>query len=239
MSYIQDIKGLSQNDHVVVVCDKCESKHSMLFISACRSLKKNSGQHICKSCKAKSAVKPQNTKEYWTPEKRAKLGESISNSTKYHEAISNRDTAGDKNGMFGKKASIETKAKMSKSRIGKTGCHATAWKGGKNRLLVRVKGYCNKVFHWYKRIYERDGYKCVKCGKGGVLDAHHIDPISQVVKRLCAGIDFENDNIKFEWLIKQPEIIDKELINGITLCRACHSKEHIAWGSHTARVIMK
>ena len=44
--------------------------------------------------------------------------------------------------------------------------------------------------------YDRDGYKCVECGKSTGIEAHHI----------VAGIE--------------------ELDNLITLCHACHKRRH-------------
>lgn len=39
-----------------------------------------------------------------------------------------------------------------------------------------------------------------------------------------------------DWLIVQPEIVDNELKNGITLCRKCHKEIHKNWGSHEPQV---
>jgi len=208
----------------------------MLLISARRSWDRNDKRHVCISCKAKSVVKPQNRRGYWTTEKRIAHGESIRSSPSYYEAIANRDTSGKNNGMFGKRLSVETRAKMSRSRTGKTGANATAWKGGKGRLVVRVKGYCHRVLHWYARVYERDRYRCTACGSKTDLDAHHVDPISSIIKRLCAGLTFTDGDAQFSWLIQQPEIIDAELRNGKTLCRKCHKQEHAGWGSHDPKV---
>ena len=47
-----------------------------------------------------------------------------------------------------------------------------------------------------EEAYERDGYKCVDCGKTKGIEAHHIIP----------------------------EI--EELNNLVTLCHACHKKRH-------------
>lgn len=59
---------------------------------------------------------------------------------------------------------------------------------------------------WRTAVYERDGYKCQKCGRpggsGNVLNAHHIKP----------------------WA-KYPEL-RFELSNGMTLCSdPCHKEE--------------
>lgn len=51
---------------------------------------------------------------------------------------------------------------------------------------------------WRKKVFKRDGYKCIDCGKGGYLEPHHIIPLKENLK--------EAFNIN----------------NGITLCRPCH-----------------
>ena len=56
---------------------------------------------------------------------------------------------------------------------------------------------------WRKAVFERDSYKCQKCGKiGGKLNAHHIKPFS-----LYPDLRFDIDN-------------------GITLCKECHIELH-------------
>lgn len=55
-----------------------------------------------------------------------------------------------------------------------------------------------------ERVYERDGYACRRCGSTVALVAHHID---------WSG---------------QSETPNQELDNLLTLCRACHAKEHHA-----------
>jgi len=134
--------------------------------------------------------------------------------------------------MFGKKLSAETRAKMSKSRTGKLGPEATGWKGGKLSLCRRVKLGIHRRYQWYKRVYERDGWKCVNCGSKEKLDAHHVRPISKLIRELTKGATFESDEAKIEWLLTRPEIRDDELKNGMTLCRNCHKMEHNNWGSH-------
>lgn len=54
-----------------------------------------------------------------------------------------------------------------------------------------------------KRVFERDNYTCMNCGKvGGNLNAHHIKPFSVYPK------------LRFE------------LSNGLTLCKSCHINLH-------------
>ena len=151
---------------------------------------------------------------------------------RHNEAISVRDQSGENNGMFGKTHSATTIAKMSKSRTGKIGKNATAWKGGATSFTKRVKGLIQTRYDWFSRIFQRDNYKCMWCGSTEQLDAHHIDPIVKIIKRITEGTFFQNEDEKLEWVIRHPDIEDKLLTNGITLCRLCHKKAHSNWGSH-------
>ena len=65
--------------------------------------------------------------------------------------------------------------------------------------------FASKV--WRKAVYLRDGYNCRACGShGGDLNAHHLDAYDTY-----EGTRFSVDN-------------------GVTLCAACHTKFHIAYG---------
>jgi predicted phage replisome organizer len=55
---------------------------------------------------------------------------------------------------------------------------------------------------WRKDVYERDGYKCQKCGTMKELQAHHIE----------------------HW--KNNKDLRYDVNNGITLCRRCHLEAH-------------
>ncbi len=229
--------GKKSLDKIHCSCDVC----GRVFLRTLKQIRlarrKRGNTDVCWSCSAKMAVKPQNTKGYWTKERRKSHGKSVRRSSAYYEALKTRNTV---NGMKGKKHSVKTKRLMSASRRGKFGIRATAWKGGRTSLNVRVKGYCHKTLGWYRRVFERDGFACVWCGgrqkKGNKIDAHHIEPISKIIKRLLAGRTFCNDDERLAWLISCPEIVDADLKNGITLCRKCHKKEHKRWGSHYAAV---
>ena len=53
-----------------------------------------------------------------------------------------------------------------------------------------------------KSVLSRDGWKCTKCGSRKNLDIHHVTPKSEGGKH--------------------------RMENLITLCKACHNKEHAA-----------
>jgi len=218
---------------MIVTCDTCKTPSEVLKISYGRNLKRNDGLFICRSCCCKQNLRPQNKKDYWTdPAIKAKHSKAIKASEAYYDALPKRRLKGEQNGMFGKKHTKETKEKMSLSRTGKFGINATGWKGGKMSLTKRVKGVIHRTHDWYRRVYKRDKWKCQKCGDAATLDAHHIKPIVVIIKELVSNQKFMSEEEKFNWLILQPEIIDKNLKNGITLCRDCHKKEHKTWGSH-------
>ena len=233
MTFITDESKCSwqSKEMVSLFCDECEQEFELLYKSAKKNEKKNNGKHICSKCKG-IPLKPQNQVDYWTKGKRQKISSSLKASKKYQSSILHRDTSGKNNGMYGKKLSDESKKKMSLSRTGKTGSNATAWKGGKSSLTKRVKGIIHRQYHWYESVFRRDGWKCTQCGSSKELDAHHVEPMVGIIKRLCENKCFNSKDVKFEWLIQQPDVIDSELKNGKTLCRSCHKKTHQNWGSH-------
>ena len=51
------------------------------------------------------------------------------------------------------------------------------------------------------QVFERDGWRCTRCGKAGRLEAHHVIPL------IHGGTRYELSNIR-------------------TLCRACHIAHH-------------
>ncbi len=60
---------------------------------------------------------------------------------------------------------------------------------------------------WRRKVFQRDGYTCRKCGQtGGYLNAHHIKSFARY-KKLRFRVD-----------------------NGITLCKECHNKFHAIYG---------
>lgn len=225
MTYLQDLKGVSVRDPVKLECDGCGKHYSILYGSAKKTFKKN-GRHSCYSCA------PHNSKAFWTEERKIRHGQSVKSSDAYYAAIPHRELSGEKNGMYGRKHTKSTRKKMSKARIGKLGPNATAWKGGKLSLTRRVKGVIHHRFNWYFKVFQRDSFKCVECGSKTKLDAHHIEPVVNIIRRLCEGRTFDTDEQKIEWLVAQPDIRDRKLNNGKTLCRVCHKQEHKNWGSH-------
>ncbi len=219
---------------VNVVCDECGKSFERYKKYLARSRQKNNGKDRCRSCSAKAHPKKQNTKEYWAnPEVKKQHSERIKSSATYYEGIKNRpDSSGENNSFFGHKHTAETRALFSQQRRGRIGANATAWKGGKLSVNARVKFY---VFRqgWYRRVFERDSFKCTQCGSNKKIDAHHKVAISKLIKQALIGKHFETDDEKYLYLITQEDILDRLLENGVTLCRECHRKIHgYKWGSH-------
>lgn len=132
---------------------------------------------------------------------------------------------GNKN-CLGREVSKETRDKMSKAHKGMKkpwSIPPSIWRGQEGEKNPNWKGgitpYFRKIRNslkwkiWRKVIFTQNNYTCQKCsarsGKqyDGVvyLEAHHIIPVCKLIKT------------KFEKYIF-------DIRNGITLCKACHSK---------------
>lgn len=99
---------------------------------------------------------------------------------------------GENNPMYGRKASLETRLKMSKSSRGEK---AWNWKGG----IGRDKHGGWEYKQWRSDIFTRDNWTCQTCKRRGVyLEAHHIKSYAKY------------PNLRYE------------LNNGVSLCRECH-----------------
>lgn len=228
-----DINNLPVKLKVDVICDDC-SKDYTRQIKGIKLTRKKYNRDVCTVCAYKIAAskRPQNSKIFWTDDKKKQHGEHIKVNENYINGLKTReDNSGENNPMFGKKHKIETKQKMSVSRTGKIGENATAWKGGINTLTNRVKGFQYRN-DWYGAIYARDFYKCVKCSSKTKIEVHHIKPMYVIVNEIKNN--FKTEDETYSHLINMP--INIELDNGITLCRECHKKEHVNWGSHNPKV---
>lgn len=79
------------------------------------------------------------------------------------------------------------------------------WQGGINDVNDSIRKSW-KYKEWRNAVYQRDGFKCRKCGDNGILNAHHILNFSTY------------EDLRFD--------ID----NGITLCKDCHREFHKMYG---------
>lgn len=117
--------------------------------------------------------------------------------------IADRDIKGEKNSMYGKHHSKETKKKM---RLKKIKSHTPLYKQIRNST---------KSDQWSRDVLKRDEYTCQECNRrGGYLEAHHIVGFKELFKEF---------KIKsFEQAMETKELWS--LNNGITLCQSCHKK---------------
>jgi len=76
---------------------------------------------------------------------------------------------------------------------------------------------------WRTRVFNRDGFRCVECGRNGELHADHV--------RQFAIILIENDVNSIDDALKCVPLWD--INNGRTLCVPCH-KETATYGNHGA-----
>jgi hypothetical protein len=222
------------NQKVDFQCDECEAtftRTKKLALVGRRQWQKD----LCRSCAARNASigRAQNTSAFWDQDRKRVHGETMKQSDAYYDAIRHRDQTGERNGMYGKTHTPETKTKMSRSRTGKLGENATAWKGGHQSVAKRVKRALQRRHQWFTRVLARANHQCELCGEKA-LDAHHLEPIITIIRRVCEIVAFENDDAKVEWLMSLPEIVDHDLKNGQALCRGCHQKAHTNWGSRVA-----
>lgn len=219
------------SDTITIQCDDCAMQYQRtLKVANASRTKRKSAQDFCPSCSRRigATKRPQNSKAFWDDNRC---------SDKYYEAIANRPSiAGEANHMYGKKHTQETRAKMSVSRTGKTGENATAWKGGKWSFNRRIKSAIQRRWKWFSRVFERDDSTCQHCGATKRLDAHHIDPISCIIKRIREANPSLDEATLYEVVVNHPEVRDSDLANGITLCRECHRKQHPNWGSHEQQI---
>lgn len=124
----------------------------------------------------------------------------------------------------------EARAKRAASQRGKFGAEAHAWKGGAQSLNVIVKKAVYRRHGWAKKIYERDGWKCVKCESTDRLDAHHTTPFSVLLKNITVP-DHLAEGEMINWPADHPTLVSAD---GMTDTASCHRAVHANWGSHYA-----
>ena len=108
--------------------------------------------------------------------------------------------------MLGKRASAETKARMSLAHCGEKN---HKWRGGITPIYRSARQ--NALYYdWRRKVFERDDYTCRRCFRrgGGDLHAHHIKAFALF-----------------------PEL-RYDVTNGLTLCLDCHKREHGAGAAH-------
>jgi hypothetical protein len=138
----------------------------------------------------------------------ANLGKKLSEEHKKKLSLSHLG----KKTMLGFKFSDESRLKMSLSHR-----RDKSWNFKNQPILKDEIRRSFKYRQWRSDVFTRDNFRCVKCNKGGKIEAHHC------IKGF-ADILYEN---KIETL-EQAEACEEfwNINNGITLCINCHSKIH-------------
>jgi len=90
------------------------------------------------------------------------------------------------------------------------------WKGGISKIMDMIRGY-HKVKEWRKKVFERDNFTCQKCNNGGYIEAHHINPIREIIKESEIKTYKDIEICKILW----------DINNGITYCINCHKEVDI------------
>ena len=143
-----------------------------------------------------------------TVEHRRKLGDSLrgrklSEETKRKIGNANR----------GRGHTEAAKQKMSIAAKLRTGSKNPNWKGGITSIILAIR-MLEKSLEWKYQVFKRDNNTCQHCGEKNnqVLQAHHIVPVSELVRKY---------NIK-----EVREALDYteffNIDNGITYCKRCH-----------------
>jgi hypothetical protein len=106
----------------------------------------------------------------------------------------------------GNKWKIESRIKLSMSQTGEK--EFNGFKREIRKRIMRMREY----LEWRSAVFKRDNYHCQNCGEKGYIEAHHIIPFKEIIKKF--GIK------TIEQAIKCKELWD--VGNGITFCRDCH-----------------
>lgn len=107
---------------------------------------------------------------------------------------------------------LETRIKISKAQHGKVKNYTYPWKYGVSKIDKLVRAMVDYKI-WRKKVFKRDGYRCLDCGAKGYVTAHHIISFSSILR---------SNNIQdIEDARKVPLLWD--VSNGKTLCELCHS----------------
>lgn len=119
--------------------------------------------------------------------------------------------------LKGRKASLQTRLKMSESHKGNK---SPLWKGGITSLRKQIRN-CFQYRQWRKSVFEKDNYSCIICGKRSCigtkvyLEADHY-PIS------FSEIFHKNKIEELQQAFECKEFWN--INNGRTLCKNCHLK---------------
>lgn len=127
------------------------------------------------------------------------------------------------------KVSEETKRKISENHHNVSGKNNPRYIDGRSTLVELIRSLTENK-EWKFKVYQRDGFKCRRCGKeaGGKLEAHHIIPFKQLFA------EFINEYSQFSPLEDKETLLRLAVTykpfwdvgNGISDCEECHKIEH-------------
>lgn len=86
------------------------------------------------------------------------------------------------------------------------------WNGGKTKIRKLISSI-GEYLKWRAEVFKRDNYHCQKCGEKGYLEAHHIIPVSVIIREFNIKNIQDARNCKELW----------DIGNGISYCKECHS----------------
>ena len=118
------------------------------------------------------------------------------------------------------KRGVQSSPLKGKRNIKLMGDKNPSWKGGITKIQLSIRKM-PEYKKWRSLVFERDQYKCLKCGyeKGNILEANHIIPLSYLIFKYNIKNIEEAQNCRAIW----------EINNGETLCNLCH-KMTPTWG---------
>jgi NUMOD3 motif len=118
--------------------------------------------------------------------------------------------------MIGKKSSIKTREKLSILFKGKNSHFYKDGQSYVNETLRFLIARTVKYRLWRERVFKRDKYTCVKCGKTNCyIEADHIKLFSVILR--------ENKIATVKQALLCKELWD--INNGQTLCKKCHKSK--------------
>ena len=123
--------------------------------------------------------------------------------------------------------SEETKYKISQNHADCSGIKNGRYIDGRCKILGTFYDYIRDIkeyAYWRTLVFRRDNYKCLECGKGGKLHAHHKRQLKYIIqdfiKKYSEYSPKEDKEILIKLALSYAPFWD--LDNGETLCEECH-----------------
>lgn len=119
----------------------------------------------------------------------------------------------------------QDKAYREKQRLNMLGSKAPAWKGGITPLTHTIREL-SESRQWIKDVLAKSNYKCVDCGAGGYLEAHHIIQFSVIFQKFLRTYNQFSPIEDKETLARLATSYGPffDVSNGKALCLKCHKR---------------